>query len=260
MIFILGSGGFVGTAFCEACVETGILHQGIDRENYDEFKGRCCETLIFAAGNSKKYLAGENPLLDFELSVCSVAKSLFDFKFRKYVHISSVAVYGNHSDPVRNHEGSPLDIGSQSVYGFHKRLAEELVMRHCDDWLVLRLGGMVGERMSKGPVFDILRGIPLRFHPMSRFQFLNTGDMARLVLKMLDAGCSREIFNVCGRGTITLRKILELAGRAEDNDLQVETWNVSTDKTHGRFGLPTTEETIRGFISRLNLRPAGKRK
>jgi len=249
VIFILGSKGFVGSAFREACRERGIPHRGIDIDNYEDCRGLRCNALINADGNSKKYLAEEDPATDFKLSVTSVMRSFSDFPCGKYIYISSVAVYGDHANPDNNHEDTPIDIHSQSNYGFHKYLAEQLVMKYCDDWLILRLGGMVGERMGKGPVFDILNNIPLRMNSMSRFQFINTLEVARLVLKRLDENCSGEIFNICGRETISLREIQELAGRIEDNKLPAEAWDINTKKAEGRFGLPTTEETIREFIA-----------
>jgi nucleoside-diphosphate-sugar epimerase len=249
VIFILGSKGFVGSAFLEACKGRGIPHRGIDVDNYEESRGLACDVLINADGNSKKYIAEEDPPLDFELSVSSVVRSLFDFAFGKYVYISSVAVYNDHADPGNNREEVHLDTRAQSNYGFHKYLAEQLVTKYCGDWLILRLGGMVGRRMSNGPAFDILHGAPLRISPASRFQFINTNEVARVALTMLDEGRSGEIFNVCGRGTVALREIQELAGRVEENELPAETWNVNTEKAHGLFGLPASDETIREFIS-----------
>lgn len=248
MIFILGSEGFVGSAFLEVCRGQGLPHRGIDVDNYDECRGSHCDILINADGNSKKYLADDDPRLEFMLSVSSVMQSLFDFTFGKYVYISSIAVYNDHADTGKNHEEAPIDIRTQSKYGFHKYIAEQLVLKYCEDWLILRLGGMVGRRMSKGPVFDILHGEPLRMSPASRFQFINTMEVARVALRMLDEDCSGEIFNVCGRGTVTIRDMQELAGRIEENELPSETWNVNTDRAHRRFGLPTTKETIREFI------------
>jgi len=250
MIIILGAQGFLGSAFCRVCNGRGIPHQGIDLDNYAQCKGSRCETLINADGNSKKYLAEADPVRDFELSVDSVMRSFFDFSFRRYVYISSVAVYTDHANPGNNSESAPVDVCAQSNYGFHKYCAERLVMKYCGDWIILRVGGLVGPCMSKGPVFDIMRRLPLRINPSSRFQFINTEEIAAITLKMLDdAHCTREFFNLSGRGTVTLREIQEMTGHVEENSLPVETWNINVDKVHKRFGLPTTHITIRDFIS-----------
>lgn len=250
MILILGARGFVGSAFCAACAEAGLEFRAVDLDDYADARGARCDVLINADGNSKKYLAEEDPARDFRLSVLSVMDSLRDFCFAHYVYISSVAVYGDHQHQALNHEEAPLDPPQQTRYGFHKRLAEALVVKYCPDWLILRLGGMVGEGMRKGPVYDILTGAPLRVGTGSRFQFIHTRDVARLALRMLGEGCTREIFNVCGRGMVTLRQVQELAGRRGENDLPPETWEINTDKTHRRFGLPETEATVRDFVAK----------
>lgn len=249
MILILGARGFVGSAFCAACAEAGLEFRGVDLDDYGSARGTRCDILINADGNSKKYIAEEDPARDFRLSVLSVMDSIRDFAFGRYVYISSVAVYDAPADPGRTVEDAALDAAAQSRYGFHKRLAEQLVMKYCPDWLVLRLGGMVGEGLSKGPVYDILTGAPLRVGAGSRFQIIRTVDVARLALRMLGEGCAREVFNVCGRGTVTLAQVQKMAGRAGENELPVEDWNVNTDKAHRRFGLPETEATVRGFVA-----------
>jgi len=255
VILVLGARGFVGSAFCAACAEAGIEFRGIDLDDYAGARGARGDVLINADGNSRKYLAEEDPARDFRLSVASVMDSLADFSFRRYVYISSVAVYPDHADPRRNAEDAAIDASAQSRYGFHKRLAEELVRKYSSDWLILRLGGMVGGGMRKGPVHDILTGAALRLGTASRFQFINTADVARLALRMLSEGCAREVFNVCGRGTVTLREVQAMAGEAAENDLPAEVWDINTEKAHRRFGLPGTAETVRAFIAGRSGRP-----
>ena len=48
------------------------------------------DAIVNANGNSKKYLAEQDPQLDYEMSVESVSRSLADFRFETYVFISSV--------------------------------------------------------------------------------------------------------------------------------------------------------------------------
>ncbi|MDD5556373.1 MAG: NAD(P)-dependent oxidoreductase [bacterium] len=250
MIVVLGANGFVGSAFCRLLGERGVPFRGVDLDDYEEARGLRCDLLVNADGNSKKYLAEEDPALDFDLSVASVVRSLRDFPSRRYLYISSVAVYPDHENPSLSTEETPLDAGRQSIYGFHKRIAEQCVMRHHGDWLILRFGGLVGEGLRKGPVFDILEGRPLRMGPMSRFQFIDTADAARVALRIAESGFAREVFNVCGRGTVTLREVQEMAGRVEENELPAEAWDISTVKTHARVGLPETGATVRAFITR----------
>lgn len=100
MIFILGGRGFVGSAFVRYCQQNRLEHTVIDRANYAEFIGHSCDVLINANGNSKKFLAHQQPLQDFDASVRSVRASLIDFHAALYIYLSSCDVYPDCSSPI----------------------------------------------------------------------------------------------------------------------------------------------------------------
>ncbi len=180
-VCLLGSTGFVGSAFANIFQREGIDFHGIHSRNYEQYIGTEYDILINTNGSSTKYLADKNPRLDFTLNVRSVVDSLHDFKFRLYVYLSSIDVYNNVSDPSQNHEEVPIDSVKLSNYGFHKYLAELAVRKYAVDWLIFRLGGMVGKGLKKNPIFDLIHGQPLRVHPDSAYQYINTDDVARFV-------------------------------------------------------------------------------
>lgn len=248
MIYVLGGAGFVGSAFARRLAARGEPHQVITRENYDAFVGTRCRVLVNANGNSRKYLATDDPALDFDLSVRSVMGSLHDFDADAYVLISSVAVYPDASSPAASREDADRDPLAASPYGFHKHLAEQLVRRYARDWLIVRLGGVVGPGMKKGPIYDLLTGDPLRVGQRSRFQYIGTDAFAECVLALLDGGHTRDVFNVTGRGSLALDAVPALAPYVVPNDLPVETWDVSVEKVGALLELPTTEHTIREFV------------
>ena len=123
MIFIIGGGGFVGSAFVRSCAKAGKEFSIINRQNYGEFVGKRCDVLINANGNSKKFLAQKDPLQDFDASVRSVRASLIDFRHDYYIYLSSCDVYPDCSSPETTSEDQKLDVSEQSPYGFHKYLA-----------------------------------------------------------------------------------------------------------------------------------------
>jgi len=127
MIFIIGGEGFVGSAFARFCQNKNKEFEIIDRENYDSFKGKKCDILINANGNSSKILATKDPLEDFEATVTSVRKSMDDFKCKKYILLSSCDVYPDCSSPNLTSEDSQIDISKQTSYGSHKYQAEHSV-------------------------------------------------------------------------------------------------------------------------------------
>ena len=127
MIFVLGGKGFIGSAICRYLEGRQIPFQSITRENYSGYVGKACDVLINANGNSKKYIADKEPLIDFDLTVRSVRSSIQDFKHSKYVYLSSCDVYDDCSSGKTTQEDTYILNTNVSNYGFHKYIAEEIV-------------------------------------------------------------------------------------------------------------------------------------
>ena len=252
MISILGCKVFLGSAFERYAEKCQFDFRGIDVDTYDLFKGKATDVFINVNGNSKKFIAKEDPKLDYRLSVESVLNSIFDFSYHTYIYISSVDVYTHFSDQSKNSEHASIDASLQSNYGFHKYLAEEIVKKYCKRWLIFRLGGMVGKHMVKSPVFDILNNKPLWVHASSRYQYINTDQVAEIVMKMYETGCQNEIFNLCGKGTIALSKIAKMAQRKtmyKQKNVPVQHYEINCQKIQKMIKLPHTEHTIASFLS-----------
>jgi nucleoside-diphosphate-sugar epimerase len=212
-IGIVGGNGFVGRALAEHFAFSGYDVTSITRENFAENNGRQFDILIDAAGNSKKFIADENLLLDFDLSVRHRMQTLLSFNTSLHVHISSVDVYHDLTDPEKNTEETIVDLGANSNYGFTKRLAELIVQRHAPQWLIFRLSGMVGLGLRKNPVYDIANGLPIRIHPDSSYQFCSSEYVANLIRTVVETGLRGEIINVAGRGQVTPRDIAKLMSK-----------------------------------------------
>lgn len=255
-VTVIGANGFVGSAFARLLKnKPGIKLTEVTRENYAEWRGRESDVLIEAAGNSKKFFADQNPAAEFEASVTHRLRTLLDFPARLHLHISSVDVYNDLTSPATTHEDSTLDISRSSRYGAHKFLAEQLVRQYASRWLIVRFAGMVGPGLRKNPVFDVLHGEPLRIHPDSLYQFLNTDDAARIAWDLAQSGVAGEIFNVCGDGLISPQEISRLADRPLNLTLlaaeaRLRIVNVSVAKIKSRASLPATRQTIEDYVSR----------
>jgi nucleoside-diphosphate-sugar epimerase len=250
MIFILGGQGFVGSAVVRHCQAQGIPHTVVQRENYASFRGQKCEILVNANGNSKKYLAQQDPLEEFSQTVRSVRASLVDFQAEHYVYLSTCDVYPDCSSPEYTQESAPLDVARQSPYGFHKYLAEQCVRHAAPRWLIVRLGGMVGPGMRKNPVFDILHDKPLWLDPASQLQFLHTDAVSQIVFGLMERNCWGEIVNVCGKGVLSLSEVGQLAGkpiRAQAGSPRVR-YEVAIGKLESMQPVPQTSETLASFI------------
>ena len=256
-VTIIGAEGFVGSAFVRQLKSRGDIELVcVTRSNYDQFDGKHSDVVIEAACNSKKFLADENPLAEFEASVTHRLKTLLQFPAALHVHISSVDVYSDLTSPeTTREEFSLIDLQQTSRYGVHKMLAEQLVEHYAQRWVILRLAGMVGPGLRKNPVFDIVNGRPLRVHPDSRYQYMNTEDVARIGWGLVEKGIVGEIFNVCGAGLISMREIAKLAGKEMDlsalpKDAAPRIVEADNSKLGRLFELPKTTETVRRFLQK----------
>jgi nucleoside-diphosphate-sugar epimerase len=255
-VTIIGANGFIGSAFARLLKgRPGVKLTEVIRETYAEWRGLESDVLIDAAVNSRKFLADQNPAMEFEASVTHRLRTLLDFPARFHLHISSVDVYNDLTSPGTTREDSPVDISRSSRYGAHKFLAEQLVRHYASRWLIVRFAGMVGPGLRKNPVYDILHGEPLRIHPDSLYQFLRSDDAVRIAWDLMQSGANGEVFNVCGDGLISPREISVLTGRPLNLTLltaeaQPRIVDVSVAKIKGRISLPATRQTIEDHVSR----------
>jgi nucleoside-diphosphate-sugar epimerase len=251
MIFILGGKGFVGAAFARHCRASGLPHTVIDVDNYRDHVGGKCEILINANGNSRKFLAREDPVREFRESVESVRASLVDFKAGRYVHLSTGDVYPDCSSPETTREETEIDIALQSPYGFHKYLAEQCVRHAAERWLIVRMGGFVGPGLKKNPIYDILHGGPLWLDPESRLEYLHTDENARIVFELIDRDMEDEIVNVCGKGLVTLSEVMETAGKTVEVKAGSPriTYDVSIEKLEKILPVPESRKTVLDFVN-----------
>lgn len=249
---VIGGRGFIGAAVAAEAGARGLRVDVAERDDYDRMVGTRYDIVVNANGNSKKYLAQQQPALDFDLSVRSVMRALADFPAGLYVQLSSMDVYPDKSDPACNHEGEPIDGARLSPYGFHKFLAESLVRRYAANWLIFRLAGFVGPGLKKNSVFDLLRGKPLFVHPDSRYQYLHTRDLARILFDLMALDLGLEIINVAAEGTVSIREMAAWAGRNLEGDAEErprECCELSVERLKRLLDIPGTGATVREFIS-----------
>jgi nucleoside-diphosphate-sugar epimerase len=249
-IAILGGRGFVGSAFVRACKARDISPVVIGREESEGLTGSQFDVLVNANGNSSKILATRDPIEDFDKSVRRVRRSLIEFESGVYVYLSTCDVYPDCSSAETTREDSAIRVADQSAYGFHKWIAEETVRHAAGRWLIFRLGGMVGPGLRKNAVFDVLNGGPVWLDPGSRLQFMVTDRVAGIVLDLVERGIQGRTLNLCGKGTVRVRDMMEWSGRnvSVSPGAPLVTYDVSTAAIAALASIPSTEETVREFI------------
>ncbi len=231
MIYILGGEGFVGSAYVRLFERLGLTHRAVTRANYAELAKAPCAVFINANGNSRKFLADREPSAEFEASVVSVQRSLQDFRFERYVFLSSGDVYPTQADPADTLEGQAIDVRRLSRYGLHKHLAEQLVRSVHPGALVMRMGGFVGPGLKKNPIFDLAHDLDVWLTPDSALQYIHTDTAARLVWSLCELGVENEVINLGGLGVVRLADIASRLGRPG---------RFRPDARHVRFELDVT--------------------
>jgi nucleoside-diphosphate-sugar epimerase len=127
-----------------------------------------------------------------------------------------------------------------------------MVEHYTRDWLIIRLGGILGPGLKKNPVYDLVHDLPLRVDPGSEYQYLSTDFFAQAVFKLAEKGLWRETFNICGTGTVGLREIsswlkkpLGCGGEGKPR----EKYLVNNEKINRSFGLPESRLVVREYLS-----------
>jgi nucleoside-diphosphate-sugar epimerase len=213
-VIVLGGTGLIGAAVCERLSRDGAEVVAIHSRNRASHTGIRADVLVNCNGNSYRYKAADDPRWDFDASVLTVEESLFDFEVERYIHVSSVDVYNDISDPAHNDEAAIINPAHLHPYGFHKWLAERLVERFASGALILRVGTVIGPMLKKGPLFDLLHRAPLHMSPESGFSFIDTGTIAGVVAAFIDSPPPQRIVNVTGTGTAQLRALCDEFGIA----------------------------------------------
>ena len=252
MIYVIGGGGFVGSAYVRLFVRLGLPHRVITRANWKEFRGTRCDVIINANGNSKKFLAEKNPLGDFDLSVRSVAESLDAFSCSTYVMLSSGDVYPDQSRPSSTCEDQQIDPAKISRYGQHKLVAEQLLRGDGRHWLIMRMGGFVGAGLKKNAIFDMLTNTPVWLSPDSELQFISTDHAAEIVWTLVEQDICGETINLGGTGLVQLVEIHRDIGSHSPFKPDAPTIRYELDLTklkrlyHGT--LPQSSDEVHRFV------------
>lgn len=260
MIFLLGGHGFVGSGFARVLTQRGEPFEIVTRANYADFVGRDCNLFINANGNSSKVLARNDPKFDFAASVGSVRDTLIDFQFDHYLYLSSGDVYPDCSSLELTREEATIDCRQQSVYGFHKSLAEQCVQYGAQRWTIVRQGGFVGPGLRKNAVFDVLHGDRIWVHPDSRFQFIHTDASAAACLELAREGAPNEVYNLTASGTVSVQEVMELAGRMKSapDDAAQAVYEMSTAKASAMISLPSSRDCVRRFLDEEGIPVSGR--
>ncbi|NKF52670.1 pyridine nucleotide transhydrogenase [Shewanella sp. WXL01] len=201
---LIGYSGFVGSTLLKQS-KFDELYRSTNIEN---IRGNSFGTVVCAGAPAVKWLANKNPEQDRQ-SIQGLISHLSTIKCDQFILISTVDVF---KTPLQVTESTPVDTDDLHAYGLHRHELEEFVKSHFDNYLIVRLPGLVGPGLKKNVIFDFLndnnldvidsRGV-FQFYPMvnlwSDIQVAinNNIDLLHLTAEPVSVGdIASECFNL----------------------------------------------------------------
>lgn len=250
MIFLLGAEGFLGKAISFTLEKHKLKYTPITRKNYKRFVGKSCNILINSSTNSKKFLSETDFDYDYNETVNNVLNSIKNFKFKKYILISSSDVYNEKNQLDKTKENSIIDVSSLSNYAFNKYYAELLVQKKIKNWLIFRCGGLIGKGLKKNPIYDLLNNKKLFIDPKSKFQFIDTVEVAEIILVIIKRKIKNNIFNLSGQGNIKIKDIIQRYNfkPSYSDVLNLVNYNINTKKINKIIKTKKSKKYLYDFL------------
>ncbi|MBU4198563.1 MAG: hypothetical protein KKE37_07050 [Verrucomicrobia bacterium] len=217
---IVGANGFIGQALCRAvATHPAVLEPVmISRQTYAQHKAQEYDVLINTAMPSKRFWAFQNPLLDFDATVRLTAELIYEWKYGKFVQISSLSAR------------TQLDV----PYGINKRTAESLVETH-EHSLIIRLAALYGKGFNKGALHDLIHRKKVYVDIHSAYNYLDVDFAAAWIIDNINQTGIKEI---AARDTITLAEIAQEAWPEVEYEGKKEI--VYSDRVEA--GMPSSQE------------------
>lgn len=164
---LIGCSGFVGGTLLKQTVFSQV-YRSTDISN---IAGKTFDTVVCAGAPAQKWLANLEPAADLQ-KIEGLIAHLKSMQCKTLILISTVDVF---KDSIGVDEDSEVDETELNAYGLHRRLLEKFVESHFDNYLIVRLPGLVGPGLKKNVIFDFLndnnlsaidsRGV-FQFYPM----------------------------------------------------------------------------------------------
>jgi len=145
---LIGYSGFVGTTL----LKQSSFEFCYRSTNIAEIEGQQFDKVICAGAPAQKWLANRDPEED-RRKIDGLIGYLETVKCQTFILISTVDVF---SKPVEVDEETPVDTMGLHAYGLHRRMLEEFVERNFENYLIVRLPGLVGPGLRKNVIFDFL--------------------------------------------------------------------------------------------------------
>ncbi|KPC50404.1 NAD(P)-dependent oxidoreductase [Amantichitinum ursilacus] len=145
---LIGSSGFVGQTLSK---QTHFSHH-YRSTNIGNIDGGSFDTVVCSAAPAQKWIANREPAADRK-NIDGLIAHLSTIQCKTFILISTVDVF---KTPVGIDEDTPVDENDLHAYGLNRRYLEKFVESHFDNYLIVRLPGLVGPGLRKNVIFDFL--------------------------------------------------------------------------------------------------------
>ncbi len=208
IIFILGGKGLLGSRIFKELqdIERHTVYS-ITKKNYKKFKNKTCDIFINANGNSSKFIGNTLPLKDFNQSVKVTYKSMFDFKFQKYIFLSSIDVYNENHNIINKKENIAINVKKINHYGFNKVLSESIVKHYAKKYLILRIGTVVDIKLKKNHIFDIINKNKVFVNKYTKTTLISGYAISKIISSLIKKEKYNKIYNITGKNLISYNQV-----------------------------------------------------
>lgn len=245
---VIGPRGFVGSSVLAQLAAAGYRTVPLGRSD-EPAAAQGCDLAFFCAGNSAPHLSSADPARCLQASVADLHGWLARLKARRWIVLSSVAVYP--ASLALKSEDSALDLRELSVYGAHKALAELYARSFGGDAVIVRAAYLFGRGLKKNLLYDLRQGATE--HYLSADSALAPLDVALLAQAALALAekAPAGTYNVASRHLLSAAQIAALKGGEHRfrGERRVDERGISLSKLERYWREPQSESEHRASIS-----------
>lgn len=143
---LIGNTGFVGSSLSKQYCFNFFYNS----KNINQIQNKKFDIVICAGAPGKKWLANQNPDEDLK-SINNLISNLKTIDCKKFILISTVDVF---RIPKNVNENTEVDKNNLLPYGLHRRILEEFIENHFENFTIVRLPGLVGSGLQKNVIYD----------------------------------------------------------------------------------------------------------
>lgn len=164
---LIGYSGYVGSTLLKQAKFEGLYRS----TNIQDIEGQSFDMVVCAGAPAQKWIVNKEPEADLQ-KIEGLIAHLKTMQCKTFVLISTVDVF---KSPISVDENTQINEAGLHAYGRHRRLLEKFVESHFENYLIVRLPGLVGPGLRKNVIFDFLnnnnlnmiesRGV-FQFYPM----------------------------------------------------------------------------------------------